>query len=296
MMLVMVMMAMVLLHVPVIGGACLLVDALGVYLGDFGVYLHHVQRTMAQQPLQGEQIAAGAQIGDGERVPEPVRVGVLDAGFGAQGADQLPQGISSQRRSKPAQEQGRVWIPAVLPAGQVAPEGAAGGFTQVHKPALASFGVAFDAVAHRHLAGFGVHVANGQPGQLGCPQPGIQQDHDDGPVPQSGGALHGEFEPAVRLGFLAGVAGFDHGLDFLPRKRLHRLVGEFGRRHRFHRAGDIEFLGRPTEEGAKCYPGIAHCFGREFNIVMAGNSPGGIFGQQESDIRANLLGRYCANI
>ena len=52
----------------------LLVRLGAVGLRDAGVALHHCHVRVAEQLLQGEEVAVVAQIRDGEGVPEPVRI------------------------------------------------------------------------------------------------------------------------------------------------------------------------------------------------------------------------------
>jgi hypothetical protein len=54
---------------------------LNIDLGKAFVVLHHVQCAVPKQRLQREHIAARAQIGERRRVPEPVRMAFLHAGF-----------------------------------------------------------------------------------------------------------------------------------------------------------------------------------------------------------------------
>jgi len=57
------------------------VRLLYVKLRHAGIVLHHIQRAVAEQRLQRKQIAARAQIGDRERVPEAMGMALLDASF-----------------------------------------------------------------------------------------------------------------------------------------------------------------------------------------------------------------------
>lgn len=60
---------------------------LHVYLGNLSVVAHHIQGTVPQQGLQGKDVAAGAQIGDGHGMPEFVRVSFFNPGSGTQAVD-----------------------------------------------------------------------------------------------------------------------------------------------------------------------------------------------------------------
>ena len=67
---------------------------LDVYLGQAGVVLHHFEAAMTQQPLQGEHIAATAQVGDGKRVPKAVWMAIADLRHPAQTRDQVSKRIT----------------------------------------------------------------------------------------------------------------------------------------------------------------------------------------------------------
>ena len=62
---------------------------------DLGIPLYHLQRGMAKQGLEGEQIAAIAQVVGGKGVAELVRIG-FHAGALADAMNQLPQHIPRQ--------------------------------------------------------------------------------------------------------------------------------------------------------------------------------------------------------
>jgi len=73
------------------------VDAGAVELGDAGVVAHHFEIRVAEELLEGEDVARVAEIVDGEGVPEFVRVGVGDVGTVADALDEAGQDVALHR-------------------------------------------------------------------------------------------------------------------------------------------------------------------------------------------------------
>ncbi len=68
---------------------------LDVCLGQGEIFAHHVHRRVSQHHLQGEGIAAIAQVGDGEGVAEAMRIHIGDAGALADGGDEAPEIVAA---------------------------------------------------------------------------------------------------------------------------------------------------------------------------------------------------------
>jgi hypothetical protein len=72
-----------------------------IHLGNPGIVTNHVQTTMSQERLQGENVPTRTQVGNGKSMSEPVGISLLDPSFCRNALDQMPQGI---------------WIEAAVPA------------------------------------------------------------------------------------------------------------------------------------------------------------------------------------
>lgn len=120
-----------------------------VGLRDAGVALDHRHVRVAEQLLQGEQVALVAQIGDGERMPESVRVDVRHPGP-LPDADQQPaQYVARQRPWVIPRANGEYRgfrLGVLQPRGQQLPERLRRAFAEVDQPLLLTLAEHFDAV------------------------------------------------------------------------------------------------------------------------------------------------------
>ena len=96
-----------------------------VGLGDLEVALDHFQGLVAEDGLQGKDVAAVAQEGDGEGVAEAVGVGAGDAGALAGGLDEAAQDGAVEGPAQAGGEE-RLGRLSVTSDGQVAPDGMLG--------------------------------------------------------------------------------------------------------------------------------------------------------------------------
>ena len=81
------------LQSPVVRRAGLAMRLFHIHLCDAGIMLHHIQAAMPQWRLNGENIAARTQIGDGKGMPETMGMAFLHTDLFTQRFDQLVQSI-----------------------------------------------------------------------------------------------------------------------------------------------------------------------------------------------------------
>ena len=65
-----------------------------IRLGDGEVSFDHFEGRVAEDPLEGVDVAAVPEVVDGEGVAESVDRGFLDAGTFAEGGDAYPEGVT----------------------------------------------------------------------------------------------------------------------------------------------------------------------------------------------------------
>lgn len=133
---------------------------------------------MSEERLQGKDIAAGAEVGNCERMAKPMGMTLLHAGLDPQCIDHLAQAIFIQGVVAQANEQWGVRILPIFAFSQVAPDNPPDGFAEVNKAAFATLGSASLTMPDIDLTSFFVHVTNTQRAKLGGAQAGIQQNHD----------------------------------------------------------------------------------------------------------------------
>jgi len=85
------------LQAPIIYRRGFSVHLFNIHSRDFGIDLHDLQRTMAQQGLEREKIASRSQISHSHRVTKAVWITLFYLRFLTQGIDNLSQGISIKR-------------------------------------------------------------------------------------------------------------------------------------------------------------------------------------------------------
>jgi hypothetical protein len=133
---------------------------LDIDLGDARIMLHHIERAMAKQRLQREDIAARTQIRNRKGVSETMGVTFLDAGFFAQMTNQQAQGVLIHRTIIFHQEQWRFRIFTIFSFRQIPPHGATGCFAQEYGATFATFRAAHQAMPDLNSTSFQISIAN----------------------------------------------------------------------------------------------------------------------------------------
>ena len=113
---------------PVVRGARATMHLFNIYFGDACIMLNHFERAVTQERLESEQVAAVAQVGDGERVSEFVRISFLDGSPFSDIMQKLTQMILFDRPVESVTEEWSLGIFAVLSISKIAPHGIAAGF------------------------------------------------------------------------------------------------------------------------------------------------------------------------
>ena len=109
------------LQEPIRDGAGLLVRVLNVGLGDGEVGVDHLEAGMAQQALEGKDVAPVAQKLDGKGVAEAVDGGVWHASAGSDVEDDAAQGVAREGLAVEGDEK-EVVVFRLVAGGTVAPE------------------------------------------------------------------------------------------------------------------------------------------------------------------------------
>src|SRR5450759_2466886 len=146
------------LQSPIIRWAGLAMRLFHIHIRNLGIVAYHIQRTMAQQRLQGEHITPGTQIGDGKSMPEFMRVSFLHLSPGSQSVDQHAQTILVERPVGLADEEGWLGIFPVFAAGQVAPDSFSSDFSQVDRAPLTTLGATGDTMSDIDLSSLEVNI------------------------------------------------------------------------------------------------------------------------------------------
>jgi hypothetical protein len=251
------------LQSPIVHWAGLAMRVLHVYLSNLGIVTHHIQRAMSQQRLEGEDISASTQIGDGKGVAKPVRMDVNNPTALAQTPHQDTQTVVVERSISLADEERRLQVVPFFSAGQVAPDGFSGNPPQVSDAPFAAFCTSTDPMPDIHFAGFHVHISNRQRTKLIRAQTGIQQSQDNGLVTVGAGPAHDKSLAVKRLGFTRIQAGFEQFFDVLLAKGLNDLLGKFRWGDFFGGIGQFEFFAQPGVEGAQGDVDISQRFSRQ---------------------------------
>ena len=154
--------------------------------GEMEVVVHHGQGRVAQNALQRQHVAAGAEVGHAEGVAKAMRVDVRHVGPRRQALEHAPQGVARQRSPLARQKRPiRVGVRVVRPGArqlQIPIHHGPRTLAQRHRAVAGAF-----APAHPHLAGGQVQVRHAQAAELGGAEPGIEQHAEDGQVAQPRG-------------------------------------------------------------------------------------------------------------
>ena len=271
------------LQSPIVHWAGLAMRVFHVYLRNLGIVAHHIQRAMSQQRLKREDISARTQIGDGEGVAKFMWMNMREICPFTQTPDQDAQAVAVEWAITGADEEGSLGIISILPCGQVAPNSFAGNFTQVSDPAFSTLCTSANPMPDIHLAGFQIHVLDGQRTELGGTQTSVQQGQDNGLVTVGAGSTHDKSLPVIRLSFPRVDAGLDQLFNVLFGKSLNYVLRKLGRGDVNKGAGDFELFVQPGVERPQGNVDIAQRFGRE-GIFVPVPTPGFIFGAHPGDV------------
>lgn len=174
-----------------------------IRLRDRQVAPDHVERGVAEDPLQRVDVPVISQKLNGEGVPEAMRVHPLHAGAGADPAQDMMELARIERGpGPPGGEEGSVhgFIPT---GGQVAPDDLAGDGVKGDQALFVAF-------AHDdEVVRFEVHVADGQAAELAGAEAAVQEEIDDGAIARGGGVA----VPARALARALIGSGFVHGVQ-----------------------------------------------------------------------------------
>jgi hypothetical protein len=251
------------LESPIIHWAGFAVRIFYIYLRNLGIMAHHIQRAVAQQRLQRENISTRTQVGDGEGVAEFMRMGMSESCTLSQTPNEDAQAVTSERSGAGADEEGGFRVASILAGGQLTPDGFAGHLAKISNPALPTFRSATDSMPDVHLAGLQVHIFDGQRAKLGRAQPGIQQGQDHSLVTVGAGPAHDKRLPVVRLGFTRIDTGFDQLFKVFLGKRLNDGLRKFGWGDFFGGVGQLEFFAQPAVESSQSNVDIPQRFRRQ---------------------------------
>ena len=151
---------------------------------EMEVVVHHRQGRVAQDVLQRQHVAAGAQVGHPEGVAKAMRVDVRHVGPRRQSLEHASQGVARQRSTLARQKHPiRVGIRVIRPGArqlQIPIHHGPRALAQRHGAVAGAL-----AAAHAHLAGGQVQIRHAQAAELGGAQTGIEQHAEDGQVTQA---------------------------------------------------------------------------------------------------------------
>ncbi len=282
-------MILIWLQAHVICWACLSMGLLNIHLRDLGVMAHHVQRTVTEQGLQGKYVAARTQIGDGECVAKFMWINSFDLGPVSQPVDQHAQAVLVEGFVGMADEEGGANIVPVFTACQIAPDGFPSDFPHIDGAAFASLGTASQSMPDSDLAGFQVHIVDGQGAKFTRPQSGIQECEHNRLVAVAGRPAHNKLFAFLGLRFPGVNAGLHDLFNIFLREGFDRVLLEF-RCGDFDRwVGIFELDMQPAEEGPEGHPHVADRFRRQW-FGAAVETHRFIFGAQPGQV-ASEVGR-----
>lgn len=189
------------------------VGAVGAH--DVEVASDHLESGVTEEVLEGEGVAAVAEVGDGEGVTKAVGVDVgRDASTFADALDGFAEDVAGHGAGVIGGADGEEGVggDGVLEArSEVTPEGAGGAFAEIDDALF--FVAALTFASDADGIGGEVEVFDLNVAQLLSADAGIEEDEDDGAVAVGGGAAvggGGAGFPGARA-----IAGFEEGLDFL---------------------------------------------------------------------------------
>ena len=283
------------LQSPIIHWAGLAMRVLHVYLRNLGIVAHHIQRAMSQQRLEGEYVSTRTQVRNREGVAKFMWMNMREICPFTQTPDQDAQAVAVKWAVTGADEERSHGVISIFPGGQVTPDSFAGNFTQLSDPAFSTLCTPANPVADIHLAGFQIHILDGQRAKLGGTQTSVQQGQDNGLVAVGTGPAHDKCLPVLRLSFPRVDAGLDQLFDILFGKSLDDMLRKLGWGDVDKGAGDFELFVQPGVERPQSNVDVAQRFGRE-GILVPVPTPGFVFGAHPGDVIGEIGRRDFGNI
>jgi len=127
------------LQTHVISWAGFAMRLLHIHFGYLGIVAYHIKRSMSEQRLEGKNISSRTQVGDGEGMPEFMRICFLNFCPISQPIDQDTQTILVESSIRMADEEGGVGIVPVFSASKITPNRFSRNLTQVHRASFTAF-------------------------------------------------------------------------------------------------------------------------------------------------------------
>ena len=159
---------------------------------DFEVALDHLQVGVAEEDLEGERVAAIAEIGNGKRMAKAMRMDIGDTGAVTNALEKTAEDVGVDRAGIVGWANGekRCILIGVFEAGsEIAPQCPGGTLAKVDHAlffiATAAFAGNVDSV------GGEIEVGEGEVAKLAAANPGIEEQEEDGAITVSGGAARG---------------------------------------------------------------------------------------------------------
>ena len=144
-----------------------------IYFGNLGIMAYHIKRSMTQKRLEGKNIPSGAQIGDGEGMPEFMRISFLDFCPVSQPIDQDSQTVLVESSIRMADEEGGVGIVPIFSASKITPDRFSSNFAQVNGTTFATFRATSHSVANGDLSSLEIDIVDDQRTQLSRAQSSV---------------------------------------------------------------------------------------------------------------------------
>ncbi len=283
------------LQSPIVHWAGLAMRVLHVYLSNLGIVAHHIQRAMSQQRLEREDIPTRTQIGDGEGMAKFMGMNMSELRSFTQTPDQDAQAVAVKRTVTGADEEGSLGVISIFSGGQVTPDGFPSHFTQVSDPTFPALCTPANPVPDIHLAGFQVHILDGQRAELGGTQTSVQQGQDNGLVAVGTGPAHDKRLSIICLSLPRVDAGLDQFFDVLFGKSLDDMLRKLGWGNVDKGAGNFELFVQPGVERPQGNVDVAQRFGRE-GIFVPVPTPGFVFSAHPGDVIGEIGRRDFGNI
>lgn len=182
-----------------------------VNFGEMEVTANHIEGRVAEESLEGVDIAAVAKKLDGKGVAEAVGMGVGDISAGAEVVEQVADGITIHGVVFDGEEKG-FGIVGFVAGGKVAVD-LVGSTAGDEDGAGTGF---FARTVGMHLNGAvikEIDITDGEAGSFGDTEAGIEEEFDKGNITGGGGAFHLEGFTAMGNGGAGVFGGFEEGLD-----------------------------------------------------------------------------------
>ena len=187
---------------------------------------------MAQQRLEGEKVAPGAQIGDGKGMAKTMRMDLLYPSFLTDLNKHLPKAVAVHQPAIAAKKKWGICLFSILAGCQISPENSFDRFAKEYHPALTTLGTTLNAVLHLYLSCLHIHIPYFQGAQFRGTQSRIQKHQNDRSIPRSCCAPHNELAAVGRFRFLTEIAMLKEQLNLVLGEWLKRFLLELGSRHK----------------------------------------------------------------